>query len=317
MLSYIKSRYAGETGMSVSDDNSRLVQDINLAAKELYECTDLPGCLREVVLMVTANSIVSIPAQLGELRAVRGRTYKDQVFIRDMRPQYCFNAWPQIEHTWREMGPSPLMLDITNVAPFTYAVHAVETTPVVVYVTGKTTDSDKIVDTITMSATSVVGAVSFTEITSINKISPCTYNVTITDASSNVMATLYNNQLNTRYNLVDVSRLPNVWETTDGKRYVEVLYKALFTPFVDDSDEFLCEGFDDAIVYKCLEIWSAGQQGMEQRTLLYYRKCLQKLNERIEHVQGPIYKQMNFGERPMLNLIPRYRIMRRLPRVII
>ena len=58
-LGEMLQQVASESGYSVTGDRDLLVSYINRAGEEIYNTTDRPGSLREVVLKAAPNSTVA------------------------------------------------------------------------------------------------------------------------------------------------------------------------------------------------------------------------------------------------------------------
>ncbi len=294
-------------GVGVVEDAEYLSSWINRAAKEVYESTDLPGSLREQVFKVWPNKQISLPQYVGELRAIREFYYYDKIELNDMRPRYNYNPWPQIWRRWRLKNPKPIMTDIENVSPLTITIPIAEPL-VIVSIVGQTDNSNRIQENITMDAVSKTTTNSFIDIISITKNIPSTNNISIVDIDNIEISNIANNILAVTYLIADVSELPFVGESPYGEKFVEVLYKERLGLLINDSDEFPCVGFDDVIVYKALELWTSQQQGNELRAAAYFQKAAQVMAARIEHVEGPIQKEMTFGPSGYIGMFPRHRV---------
>ena len=297
----IITNFAAAVGLNPTEDRTTLLSLINRAALELYEQDDLPGSLRECIVTVPANSQITLPSYVGSLRAMRAYNSKDKVELNDMRPRYNYSPWPQEINKWRLKYVSPIMRDITNAGLLTLTTQAVETAPVVVTISGSTDASANITESITLNDVSVNTTNAFNDIKAITKVTPSLYDVTVSDLSGNVLAVLNNDKLATHYLVVDVSRYPMCAETEAG-RYIELLYKQAFTGFVNDGDSFPCEGFDNAIYYRSMEIWLHGQEGKEDRAVLFAQKCAQVVANVIAQVEGSTQKELTFAPNGYLEI---------------
>jgi hypothetical protein len=271
----ILSNVAPDVGAQDLDNNPEirtyLVDKINQACEELYDRNDIPGCLRECYVRVTANKQIALPPFIGKVRAIRENSLKYPWTLRDLRPRYHYEEWKDIQYNWRLIGFTPICIDISNSAPFTYTIHAADST-LYIDTVGSTLNSKRVADRITMSSTSVTGAVSFNAIESIKVNKLADYDITISDADGNVVAVLYNDQLTTRYAWYDVSQYPETGDCSDGRFVMEVLYKLPLQVLKEDTDSFPVPGYDNAIALKTIQIILEKQEGKEQRAMLAHQK---------------------------------------------
>ena len=290
--------------MTGSDTAQRamILDIINEAAQEIYESKDLPGCLRECYVLSNSDQELALPSFIGELRAVRRAIWNGAWNITDMRPRYHARDWVNTWKNWRDKGVSAIQTELTNAAPLTVTIPTADST-VVVTVTGETVDSNRAVDTIIMSSASVTGTKSFTSIKSITKNKVTDYNLTISDADGTELATLYADQKETRYKIVDISQYPDIQTCPDN--VMEVLYKERLNRLENDADEFPVNGFDDVIIIKALQLLLEGQEGKEDRALLAHQKAEMRLNKKIEDKTGTLQKKLGFKEQKKFGIFRR------------
>lgn len=302
-LFQLLQRLAEKTGYDLTTQRDQLVRLANQGAKEIYETTDLPNSLMEVVVGVPANKQIALPRFIGDLRNMREVDTKLRHDLLDMRPRYNYQPWGQMWRKWRLKGITPIHTSIASESPVTLITPAVETEPPVVVITGKIATANKITDSITVDALSKTGVRPFAEIYNISCKTLRTYDITVKDINGIELAVLANNEYRTRYVLVDVSEYP--FATNEcGTRCMEVLYKKPYEWMTEDTDEFHADGYEDAIFYKCMSIWSADQEGKEQRALLAEQKVNGMLINKINHAEGPTQKEMTFAPNPYLGFHP-------------
>lgn len=308
-LNYILRRVAAEQGLAIRDltsngpSRNRAVDLINIAAEEVWESTDLPGCLMELIINVTADSEVAIPSFIGELRAMREKSLMHKFTLNDMRPRYQQEPWKQLWRNWRHKGESATQLEITNSAPPILIIPTPDDTEITIR--GATANANDVEDTIVMNAVEVQATQPFTRIDSISKDSRNEFDIQVMDVNSNLLAVLYNNELESRYIIVDVSQYPFGGEGASGERIMELLYKKPFYRMELDSDRFPIPGWDNIIVDKTLQYYNEGQEGKEQRALLYAAKVTKKSAEKVKHKEGGQEHEMQFAENPFYGLTKR------------
>lgn len=255
MLRYILSQVAPALGIDVSNADNRawVVEQINKAAKELYEGRDLANVEREQALALEGDDqMISLPYYMSEVRGVRRYTTRDKLNVQDMRPRYKTDGWANNLLTWREKWKSPLKRNITNEAPVTLTIPDVEAAAFSVVISGSTPNSARVSEEIVFPAgtTEKTSVNTFTEIFAFSNLAPHTYDVTMEDVDGVELSVLPNVADAARYIVVQV--LDSFVTSVENPYIVEVLYKNAFLFMRDDFDDFVCPGYDDAIVWQTL-----------------------------------------------------------------
>lgn len=311
-LKYILRRVSSESGLSElssnTDQRKRAIDLVNIAAEEIWEMTDLPGCLEEILVLVAADFMITLPPYVGEIRAAREKSLMHKWTLNDMRPRYQQEPWKQLWRNWRHKGYRAYQLPITNAAPLLYSIATYEDVSIVV--TGRTGVSNRVSETITFLSPypTILGTESFIEIESICDPTgnPRTYDISIQDSQETFIAMLYNNEISTRYILLDVSQYPFGGEAAGGERVMEVMYKRKLRRMANDADTFNgSDDWDNVIVDKVRQLLSEGQEGKEERAILFGQKVRIKAHEKIKHQEGGLEKEVQFTENPFYGLTKR------------
>lgn len=277
MLSDILTPFCNETGYDPVKNRSAALTYINRGAKEVYDGLEADRGLSEVVLSVPRNMQLTIPHYIGEIRGIREYKYSSTIPLQSMGvPQYSSDTWQFMWRNWRQKPPTPIHTSLSNSGLLGLYINTPDNS--VISIAMQTATGSRIAENIVMSAPAVQSVNSPLKILSIS--SPTQgriYDVVIKDVNNNEIATLHNDQQKTRYLVIDVSEFQ--WGsayTNDGETTLaEVLFKPAFTKLYNDTDEFISEGYDDAIHYKSLEFWYYGQEGKEQDALLFNKKATQ------------------------------------------
>jgi hypothetical protein len=230
-----------------------MLQQINKAAKELYEGRDLVNVDREQLFALEGDDmLVSLPYYVEEIRGVRSHDRRERLVLGDMRGRYKSDGWAEPLLKWRERWKNPLKAAITNEAPFTLSIPQAETAAFTIILSGSTPNSARITESIIFAAgeTSKVTANQFTEVFSFSNLSSHTYDVTLTDADGVELSVLPNVADRARYITVQV--LDAIAVSLEQPYLVEVLYKNAFLFMRGDYDEFVCPGYDDAIAWQTI-----------------------------------------------------------------
>jgi hypothetical protein len=152
------------------------------------------------------------------------------------------------------------MATVTNLSKGVISVVEVETPPIVITLTGPIAGASCISESVTMDSVSKNTVNSFTDYVAVKKDRVNSFDVTLTDVDGKVLTVIPNNELEAKYQCVDISLcpwLPASVSTVDN--YVEILYKKALNLLTLDSDEFPAFGFDNVLVNKVMQLWSEEQ----------------------------------------------------------
>jgi len=268
---YILTQYAKETGQPITSSSQRansLVR-INEVAKELWDSQDLPGSLVEQVFdMDFTLKEITLPYYVDQVRGVRHYNSRTRVKANDTRPRYHTNAWTQPLLSFRIKQIIPIGHSITNEAPLTVELSDVNSEEFSVYIKMSTSTRTSVVEKVTFpsgttSAITVNAPTSFPGIKNIEKDRVTDVDLVVKDSNGVVLAAIANNELQSRYTLIQVVDETVIFVQTDP--CYELLYKVSFSPFFNDYDVFPVEKYDDIIIWKSVEnFWKKKPGGKEQ-----------------------------------------------------
>ena len=274
-LQYILQQVGYKMGLNPSDSNQRAVilRFVNEATVELYQQSDMAGCLEEQYFCVNANQTISLPDYVGQIRAMREADSHIAIKLSQMRPRYNQFNWEGEWRNWRMKGFQPLQTSLTNQSSLVLTVAVVENPPVVVNISGSSADSSNISETVSMDALTKNTVNQYNDVRSFTKTTVNQYNVTLSDIDGNAISYIANDKLKALFQIVDISTspwYPSTTSTTLG--WVEVLYKKALTWMSNDNDEFPVTGYDNIIVNKVLQLWSE-EKGDIQAAMAYMQKA--------------------------------------------
>lgn len=258
-LRNILADVAADIGLPTGNATEKawLIARVNDAAQELHQSRDLAGSIFEQLFQFDVeNQQVALPAYVGSIRAVRSYATRDRIDYHDMRPRYQSQGWTEPYLAWREKGKSPLFRDIINASLAVLTIPYAETVAFDVSVTGSTEQSARISEVVTFAPGDVSKNTlnAWITIESFTNADPHLYDVTMADVDGRILSRLGNSEPRALYTLVQVQDYVSASDATGQvAANVEVLYKRAFRPFVNDNDEFICPGYDKAIVWKTLE----------------------------------------------------------------
>lgn len=279
------------------------IDKINMLAEEMYGDYDFPGILREHVFQLTdtETSQLSLPYYVGNIRGVRiFNTYGGKVNITTMRPRYHSKAWNvDLSMQWREKTKdSYLKRDLEDFTPLTFTLKDVETSDVVIDVTGQTDYSSKVAETVTIPAGNLTVTTANAYITvKFNKLSRNTFNILVTDVNNNEVAEIPNHLLRSFYTIVQL-RDNNQYVGSLGSFYdtFEILYKERFFPMIELSDEYIAPNCDRMLFWKFAEWWESTQPGHEDRAILAKAKVDDLINSLLVDDEDSQTREACFGK---------------------
>lgn len=278
-LGFILSQVGFKTGQNPADAGQRtvLLRFVNEAAIELYQTSDMAGCLEEQYFKVNADQTISLPEYVGQVRAMRNSYSHEALKLSQMRPRYNQFNWVDGWRNWRVKGLQTLQTSLKNQAQVTLSVAQVENPPVVVHVSGPTVGAARFTEEVVMDAVTKNTVNTFLDIASFTKTTINAYDVILADIDGNQISYIPNNRLKAQFQILDISTAP--WFPPNVNPllgWVEVLYKKALPWFSNDEDEFPAIGYDNVIVNKCLQLWFE-EQGNAQLSIGYYQKANQSL----------------------------------------
>jgi len=303
-VEYILDRFGKKIGMSPSDTSQRalLLDYLNEAAQELYEQSDMPGCLEEAEFYVQGDKTVALPANVYAIRGIREKSGNNAEWETEaLTAHYRENNWASDNNKFRVIGYSPLKVSlptsITEAANGTDKLkvrwYGVTTTDDNYEVVVKTTHSESYLVSVTGTAVAVsVNAtatlanlgVPFTDIVSFTRTNKPTATVGLAQlidyTDSTVYAEIPSNSMESRYLIVDVSAFPfSSSAGQDDAHTLQVLYKKALPRLQNDVDEFPAVGYDNILVSKCMELFLE-EQGKVEEAILHDRKATRSLSRR-------------------------------------
>ena len=307
-VEYILDRFGKKIGMSPSDTSQRglLLDYLNEAAQELYEQSDMPGCLEEAEFYVQGNKTVAMPPDVYAIRGIREKAgINNEWETEALTARYRENSWETNHNKFRIKGYSPLKISL----PTSITEAANSTNKLIVKTFGITTTSDDFevvvktpyseaflvsvsglsaVTSAVSSATSTLAPannVAITDIISFSRtLEPTATSglVQLLDYADNtiVYAEILSNSMESRYLIIDVSEFPfSSTAGQDDSHTLQVLYKKTLPRLQNDTDEFPAIGYDNILVSKCMELFLE-EQGKVEEAILHDRKATRSLSRR-------------------------------------
>lgn len=239
-----------------------LLMRLNLAATEIYN-TDPPGCLREMIVKNNGAKFITIPANVGQVRAIRGVNGRLDNNVQVTR--YAQPGWDKDNcFTIRNMAYVGRRTDnYDHALGFNVRLKVAEAKVVTVTLTGETASAaSAAVEIIFQPGERVKQCINpfvddFTatkDVYTLGNVEVCTAEEDPADEI--VVAEIFNDQLASRYIELEVGNKPvsaSCVETASDFVW-EILYKPRWDGFVDENDTFPVPNCDSIILYKAIEI---------------------------------------------------------------
>lgn len=288
-LKSIRAKVAAKLSFNPTDTDLRTLVDsyINEAAFELWHTFDLVGSLKEEIIWFEGpTKQIALPSYVLVVRGLRYYNSQYNIPLNDMRPRYLTQGFGQESLNFREKGKYPLHTEIENESILKFTIPVEETAAISITVIGKTPSSSKISETVVIPVGSreviTTNIWKSGGLHSISKDASNVYNIKVLDADDTELAEIPNSELNSKYTIIQV--LDDNIEQVNQQSGIEVLYKPVFRPFLNDNDEFQAEGYDDAIFWKTMEIYNGRQDDDNAGGRAY--GCQQKCKEILDIIAG-------------------------------
>jgi|TARA_R110000824_G_scaffold11801_3_gene51864 hypothetical protein len=260
---------AVQTGLRLDNANSKqkAIDIVNEGARRLYESTDMQFCLYEQVFdFDLTNELVTLPYYVDIVRGIRCQSSNMPLTLIDKRPRYQYGKYYQDALDIRVKQKVALNRDLENESPFTFTISAQNDEAFTVTVVGSTSSRDRVEETLSFSATDVTKTtvnsfLNHPPLRGIYKNKRTKYNVVVTDASANEIAEIASHRKESKYLMVQI-RDPSL--TGSGSKCYEILYKYVYEPFDTDYSDFVCPGFDDAILHMALSVFYMASKDQEE-----------------------------------------------------
>ena len=298
-VEYILDRAGKKLGINPGDNHQRsiMLDYLNEAAQELYEESDMVGSLVEDSFYVQGNKTIALPSNVSSIRAIREKESKYPWKLSNLTERYAYNNLEQDDRTWRIKGYEPFKVTPTSFSGMRAVVTAAMST-IPITVVGSAAGISRAFEEVTLSSTSNAFSTTFTSIESIIKSDVCTYDISIKQSDDTVVAVIPNNEKESRYLIVDVSKYR--WESSaaaNDEHTLEVLYKEKLPYLSKDSDEFPADGYDNILVNKVMQLYME-EQGKIEEAMLYDKKASRSMGRRNADLERGQLQKVRFDKHP-------------------
>jgi len=288
-----------------AEKRAQLLRWINRAGQELYDSWDLPGSLKEQTFSLgdaasdTNVWLLTLPWYVDVLRGARFPQGMDRITTLDIRPRFHNRPWKQPLLTWRIVGETPLMRELSRDMQL-LIMRGAETIPFSVTIRGATGESAMTSESVgfIFSGGAELSAIGQTSddsyitdnqwvhdnpfcITEISKSAVTQSDVTVYDQDDNVVAIIPNRLTRAKNTLIQLH------DDSKGlfEGSAEILFKTPYIPFYYDTDQFFQPKLEDAIIWKLRMLWYSTKEGKTEDAILADQKCkdlVQKICGNIE-----------------------------------
>lgn len=246
--------------LSGLSEEERVKSAVRLAAKEVWNTTDIPGTAQEIRIRADEQMFATLPYNVYQIRGVRNPVDKQQRELNTIHPQYHDSSWFQSYWTWRLIRRVPLQRAITNASTLVFRLKRTQTVPVNIIITGQVDYASKVVEPVTIAAGArqVETVERFVDIPmAIVKDHPTVSDMEILDADGRVLGVFPNHLRESQYQLVQFHDRNTVRHTYDG--VFDVLFKP-HMPNLEEHGDVFPAPFDQTVVYKALEQLKLGSE---------------------------------------------------------
>jgi len=302
-LLYILSRITADEGIRINNSSERqyAINRINDAARVLWQTNELKNSEVEQLFEFGAlDQVIALPHYVDKVIACRNYDTRLAITMVDMRPRYMANDWrlpfsgyPYFR--WRMKNKSPLKQNLRDASTITATLSSANSALFTVTITGRTTKASKISEVLVFppGTTSVTTTNVFIDGVIPRKSAITDVDVTLIDASGNLLAEIPNTLLASSYQIVQVldrNEYPN--QTS----LVEILYKPVFIPMQDDDDSFQCgDLYDEVIYWKTKALLNSNIEGKESYSALCSQTGDRLSNSIASNIDGPLDVKLRFG----------------------
>lgn len=310
MLYDVLIRVAADTGLHPTGKRSTLIsllQNSAIAIHDRLECTKM---YREVTLAVMPNSVVSLPAFIGELKGMRMHTNELPFDLHSIgQPRYVQTTLGYKFKNWRDLGESAVQQLPANIGPLSLIAGGIEDTPAIITIAGQTPSALRIEENVTVNVTPSATTNLFgPQIYDIGCPTERNYDIQINDSDGNNIAILYNNFRKTRYKIVDVSQIFWTLDTSAGESLIDVLYKLPKTRLFRDSDSFYAgDDYDDTWYNMAMHFYFKPIANRQADSQTFFNMAIQAIDAAKDSTESGIIKKLSFGRNKFYNLFKKYR----------
>ena len=295
MLYDVLMRVAEDTGLHAVQQRAQLVKLLNHAAREIYQELECNRIMREVSVVVGSNKHVALPSLIGDLRGMRQHRSEQLVPLDSLGIRYTSDTAQYKWNNWREVGESAVHTYNEAIDTITAESSVVEN--VELTIAGPTNLAQQDRETLLLNSASVESTKLFQpQIKSISCKTPRAADIVIRAASGIEIARLYNNELRTRYRVVDVSELFWGTDTSAGETIVDVLFKAPLVYMSDDTDSFPGgDIYDEAWHARAMYLHFAPMANKQEDARTYRVRSILALTNIKDGSERNVVKKITYG----------------------
>lgn len=310
MLIDVLTRVAADTGYNPDQQREILVRLLNVAAKELHSILECNAIKREVTLVITPDAVVTLPNFIGQLRGMRMHTNELPFDLHSIgQPRYTSTTLAFKFKNWRDLGEARTHTLPSSVGQLIISTARVEDNPVTLIISGKTNLANNVEERVLINAPEVLTANLFdTEINKIACLEQRTCDIVIKDSNGTEIATLYNNDNQTRYKLVDVSQIFWTLDTSAGESLIDVCYKLPLRQLLNDSDSFPAgDEYDNAWYHMTMHYFYKPINNKQDDSMTARSLALAACMSAKDGMEQEIVKKVEYGRNKFFGIFRKFR----------
>lgn len=259
MLKDILTEFSTTTGLDMTNSAERAhaITKLNRASEMIYLEKDLPGELLVLRGCITPDQLITMPHFVGELRGINETNDLLRWNITNQRPVVYSgeNTWDANLRKFIDHGYTPIERAYNNAAAIKAKVAAVESPAVVVTVVGRTANSERVTETITLDATEKTLTNVFTQIYSLSKDRINVYDILFEDDDALEFAKIPNCVTEALYKLYEIKYLVG-YESSTESLDVEFVFKPRLLKLFNDYDNIYPSPlYEQALLYRGLALY--------------------------------------------------------------
>ena len=238
-LTHLITELGQDTGSQNQDYWVRILRKV---LNELQGGADV--LLNEVTLAApTGSTLITLPWYIRNLRGVRPTYGSPSIELNTPHVGYMDGVYEQFNYAWKLIGRTPLDTSISNATRLTFRKLGTEATPVVISVSGPTSNAAQVSEDISLVDTAETTA-AFKDLAGLSKADVNGVDIEVLDAAGNQLGTLPNCLTSAPRQKIRVSS----YTFTDN---INVLYQPYLFNVLGQE---IPAGFEDAIYWKAMEL---------------------------------------------------------------
>jgi len=292
VIDFIRSR----TDLTRTD----ALREINFAWKEIWNSDDLPNSIFEIsVAPIDNNARISLPYYVGEIRAVKQKTWgKERIHLNTPRPYYQDDSYFQSPYKWRILGTSPVLTSVVNTTTITLTFDQPVTAQVIVSLIGPNDRGAGVREQVTFEIgdTTHESVNRYSDFEAISKNTITDNDLRVLAADDSVLAIVPNNAFEAANTIVQIT--DDCFKICNFCRCFDILYKKP-APYLHYDETPVA--YQEVLMAKTMEWIMLPKDGQEQKADLFAGKASAMLKG-FHYNEQSVEKKLDVGRSHMETL---------------